>query len=145
MRKAISMLAVAIVAAVLVSGSLAASPPSLRLKACVNDASPPQFVITQTWRNAGPADFGGFYVIVYDFISSLGPPLVADTIPLNYLANPGGLASGSQFDTFNSFLGPTGFVPWNNYIRVDVTYNVNLTTTVSSTLLQPKMGWRSCR
>jgi len=35
-------------------------------------------------------------------------------------------------------------VPWNNYIRIDVTYNVQLTTTVSDTILKPKNGWRAC-
>jgi hypothetical protein len=144
MRMAIAVVAAAVVAAVSLGSALAASPPQLRLSACVNTQTPPQFVINQTWKNAGPADFGGPYVIVYDFISSLSP-FAADTIPLNYLANPGGLVSGSQFDVFNSWIAPSGFVPWNDYIRVDVTYNVNQTTTVSSTLTKPKMGWRTCK
>ena len=144
MRMTMVVAVAAVVAAISLSSALAASPPQLRLTACVNTQSPPQLVITQTWKNAGPADFGGAYVIVYDFIYSLSP-FLADTVQLNYLSNTGGLVSGSQFDVFNSFLGTSGFVPWDNYVRIDVTYNVNLTTTVSSTINQPKQGWRTCK
>jgi hypothetical protein len=144
MRKGLMVLAVAVVAAVFVGNAVSATPPSLRASACINAASPQQLVVTQTWKNAGPADFGGQYDIVFDFISSLSP-FVADTVDNKYLANVGDLVSGSQFDLFNSFIGPSGFVPWNNYIRVDVTYVVGGTTTVSDTILKPKNGWKACK
>jgi hypothetical protein len=124
------------------SSALAASPPSLRATVCVNTATPQQLIINQSWKNAGPADFAGFFDIVYSFQSG---PTTFDTVDRQYLANAGQLTSGSQTDTFNSFVGPNGFVPWNTYSSVSATWVVGGTTTVADTVTQPKHGWRTCK
>src|SRR5262245_59794873 len=90
MSKALSLLTATAVAGVLAGTAVSASPPSLRASACVNTSAPPQIVVTQSWKNAGPATFGGQYNIVFDFISSLSP-FTADTVNNSYLANTGDL------------------------------------------------------
>jgi hypothetical protein len=143
MRRAILVFAaMAAVAALSAGGALAAPPPSLKATVCANTATPQQLVVTQTWKNAGPADIAGPYTIVYDFQSG---PTTFDTVDRQYIANPGDMVSGSQSDTFNPFVGPSGFVPWDSYFSVAVTWNVNQTTTVSTTVTEPKNGWRTCK
>ena len=132
----------AVVAALSAASAPAASPPSLRLSACVDTASPPHLVLTQTWRNAGPADFAGLFHIVYDF--QYGPSSW-DTISQEYLGNAGQMVSGTQTDTFNSFFSESGPVSWNTYSTVTATWVVGGTTTVSDTVARPKNGWRTCR
>ena len=51
----------ALIAALSATGAHAAAPPSLRATVCVDTASPPHLLMTQTWRNAGPADFAGMF------------------------------------------------------------------------------------
>src|SRR5262245_22697504 len=114
MRLAIAVAVAAVVAAVAVGSAVAAAPVQLRVSACVDTATPPHMTINQTWKNVGPADFTGPYDIVYDFISSLNP-FTADSLDIQYIPTPGGFVSGSQFDVFNSWIGTSGFVPWNAY------------------------------
>jgi hypothetical protein len=132
----------ALIAALSAINAQAATPPSLRATVCVDTASPPHLAITQTWKNAGPADFAGMFDIVYTF--QYGPSSY-ESIDRQYVANAGQMVSGTQTDTFNAFIGESGPVPWNTYFRVDATWVVNGTTTVSDVVTQPKNGWRTCK
>lgn len=138
MRKAFSVLAVLVVAAAFVGSASSARQPSLKLSACVNAASPQQLVVTQTWWHAGPADFAGQYTIVFNFYLN---GVYDSSIDNNYIAAAGDLVSGTQTDTFNPFIGTA----WNDWTRVDATYVVGGTTTVSGTVNKPKNGWRACK
>jgi hypothetical protein len=132
----------ALIAALFAMDAQAAAPPSLRATVCIDTASPPHLVMTQTWKNAGPADFAGVFDIVYTF--QYGPSSY-ESIDRQYVATAGQMVSGRQTDTFNAFIGESGPVPWNTYFRVDATWVVNGTTTVSDVVMQPKNGWRTCR
>jgi hypothetical protein len=132
----------ALIAALSATGAHAAAPPSLRATVCVDTASPPHLLMTQTWRNAGPADFAGMFDIVYAF--QYGPNSF-DSVDRQYIANAGQMVSGTQTDTFNAFIGAEGPVPWNTYSSVSATWVVNGSTTVSDTVTQPKNGWRTCK
>jgi hypothetical protein len=132
----------ALIAALSATGAHAAAPASLRATVCVDTASPPHLLMTQTWKNAGPANFAGVFDIVYTF--QYGPSSY-ESIDRQYVATAGQMVSGTQTDTFNAFIGESGPVPWNTYFRVDATWVVNGTTTVSDVVTQPKNGWRTCK
>jgi hypothetical protein len=139
MRRVGVVVAAALGLCVAVGAANAAPAPSLKVTACVlATGGQPQLVVTQTYRN-GPATFGGAWVDSFAFYNA---GVYEQTVNRDYLANLGDLASGTQTDTFNFFVGAAS---WNDYTRVEVAFVANAATLFRADVFQPKNGWRACR